>query len=657
MSFSFTTPLINFLGFATGIGLYGVLLLVVIRQRNQTIWKNNAATGNSVDHLLLTTAVFGLLWNAGNILELVRRDFIGGEPTPFLTATIFTALGFLPATIVHSQWWSSENEANQTAKILIFSAYLLSTTAAFLHFYNLSNENLPSIFALQILTVGYSAILVILFLTARKQSFGHKSIWTAILAVFAVSALHLSHPHMENNSPFIEIIGHQASLPLAFAILFQDYRFAFADLFLKRALSFIFLIVFVSFTYILLVVPLFALHANHPQPDAQAISVMILFGTICGLIYPKLNQFSTWLVDQVILRRTSYPELQKEIMNKISMLEPIAKVLNEVKETLAVALESKTALITEIFPKPNEEGIHFPTVSVVERNATEIIIPTVATPQFKLVLSDFAGGRRLLSDEIEMLENIALQTARRIDALRVTHERCEHELREQEFSKLTTEAELRVLRAQINPHFLFNAMTTISYLIQTAPERANETLMKLTELLRGTLRSTGEFQSLGEELKLIRAYLEIEKARFEERLTVKIDVADEFLTFRLPSLILQPLVENAVKHGISTQKAGGTVSIKAHRKNNLLVLQVADTGIGIKAEELILKRKSRIGLNNVEQRLKLHYNGTANLTIEKINNGGTSVKIEFDLHEKLKSSTSASLPKRAAVERTSLINY
>lgn len=241
MSFSITTPLINFLGFAIGMGLYAVLLLVVFRQRNQTMWKNSAPAKSSVDRLLLMTAIFGLLWNIGNIAELVWRDLIGGQATPFLTATMFAALGFLPATIVHSQWWTNGNEANRTAKVLTFSAYSLSTTAAFLHFYNLSNENLPSIFGLQILTVGYSAILVILFLTARRHSLGRKSIWTATLAVFAVSALHLSQPHTENNSAFIEIIGHQASLPLAFAILFQDYRFAFADLFLKRALSFIFL--------------------------------------------------------------------------------------------------------------------------------------------------------------------------------------------------------------------------------------------------------------------------------------------------------------------------------------------------------------------------------------------------------------------------------
>ena len=91
-------------------------------------------------------------------------------------------------------------------------------------------------------------------------------------------------------------------------------------------------------------------------------------------------------------------------------------------------------------------------------------------------------------------------------------------------AKLATEAELRALRAQINPHFLFNALTTIGYLIQTAPPRALETLMRLTALLRGVLRSEGEFTTLGRELELVESYLDIERARFEHRLRVSIDV-------------------------------------------------------------------------------------------------------------------------------------
>ena len=135
-----------------------------------------------------------------------------------------------------------------------------------------------------------------------------------------------------------------------------------------------------------------------------------------------------------------------------------------------------------------------------------------------------------------MLDAVMQQLARRLDSLRVSHERYERNLREQQISKLAAEAELKALRAQLNPHFLFNALTTIGYLIQVTPDRALQTLMRLTELLRGVLkRSRGEFTSLGEELDLVDSLSAIEKARFEERLRVSIDVPLELRSLYLHS--------------------------------------------------------------------------------------------------------------------------
>ena len=124
--------------------------------------------------------------------------------------------------------------------------------------------------------------------------------------------------------------------------------------------------------------------------------------------------------------------------------------------------------------------------------------------------------------------------ARRIDALRLTRERYERMLREQEITALATEAELRALRAQVNPHFLFNTLTTLGHLIQHAPPRALTTLMRLTTLLRGVLRSDGELTTLGRERELIRCYLDIEQERFEERLAIDIDIPDELPRCRSP---------------------------------------------------------------------------------------------------------------------------
>ncbi len=137
------------------------------------------------------------------------------------------------------------------------------------------------------------------------------------------------------------------------------------------------------------------------------------------------------------------------------------------------------------------------------------------------------------------------------------------QLREEEMLKLTAEAELKALRAQVNPHFLFNALTTIGYLIETAPPRALNTLMQLTALLRGVLKSEGEFTTLGRELELVEHYLKIEHERFEERLRVRIDVPQALRAIRIPTLVLQPLVENAIKHGVAPSRTGGDVEVSA----------------------------------------------------------------------------------------------
>src|SRR5204863_8921456 len=198
-----------------------------------------------------------------------------------------------------------------------------------------------------------------------------------------------------------------------------------------------------------------------------------------------------------------------------------------------------------------------------DRRSARVTISTSDRPHYVLSIRDLAGGRRLLSDDITLLERAALLVARRIDTVRSMEERYRHEVEEQEMRKLAAEAELRALRAQINPHFLFNALTTIGYLIQTAPERALGTLMRLSGLLRGVLKSADEFVTLGEELDLIEAYLDIERARFEDRLRVRIDVPWELRRIRIPALVIQPLVENAIKHGISECLAGGEVRISA----------------------------------------------------------------------------------------------
>jgi two-component system, LytTR family, sensor kinase len=255
----------------------------------------------------------------------------------------------------------------------------------------------------------------------------------------------------------------------------------------------------------------------------------------------------------------------------------------------------------------------------------EIAVWAAEPPHYVLVIGQLAGGRRLLSDDFAMLERVAFLLARRIDALRLTEERYERMLQEREMRTLATEAELRALRAQINPHFLFNALTTIGYLIQQAPSRALKTLLDLTTLLRSVLRSEGEFTTLGRERELIDCYLRIERERFEERLEFRLEIPEELCRLAVPSLIVQPLVENAVKHGIAGARNGGTVTVIATLDPELRIV-VRNTGAPLETRRAA---GSGVGLENVTRRLGHYYGGDASLTVTRDADGATVAELRL----------------------------
>ncbi len=584
--------------------------------------RRSQKSGN-VNILLLTTSVLGLLWNVGELYGFIQNDFGTAQISPILIALSFSALGFLPSVVVHS---AQTDESG--IHWLSLAAYGLSILATVLHFEAaFSNSFVPSDTALKTLTVGSLALLAGLLLFNLRQTLEKKAVWAAALLVFAVSALHLSGER-EGASWYVELIAHQSSLPLALVILYQNYRFAFADLFLKRAISLILLTSLALGLYVFVAVPLLRYHETHDRDDVQAAGLILGLWIATALVYPAIYKFAVLLVDKVLLHRADYNKLQIELAREIETRETIDEVMDLIGDKLAITMTAKSASWEQYETTPVLG--RYPSINATANNAT-IVIPTAETPQFALTLSEFFGGRRLLSDEIALLESVALVTARRIDVLRVSHERFEQKFREQEFAKLAAEAQLTALRSQINPHFLFNALTTLGYLIKSSPDKAYETLLRLTQLFRGVLNSTGEFSTLGDEISLIESYLDIEHARFEERLRISIDIPTELENLKVPSLILQPIVENAIKHGVSENKNGGEVRISAELEDRygdqFLRLSVWDSGAGRKKPEPIAA--DGLGLSNIRQRLSSYYGPEASLIIDSDHENGTLAEISF----------------------------
>lgn len=205
--------------------------------------------------------------------------------------------------------------------------------------------------------------------------------------------------------------------------------------------------------------------------------------------------------------------------------------------------------------------------------------------------------------------------------------RIEHRLEEQE--KLLLAARIEALANRINPHFLFNTLTSISSLIRTQPDTARMLITKLSSLLRRLMRSTDHFVTLREELESIDQYLDIEVVRFGPQLRVVKDISPETLDLIVPSMLLQPIIENSIKHGLSRKVGGGRITIRTIRRSDRAFIEVEDDGLGMTEERLAEALHGGIGLSNVNERLRTIYGAGCSLKLTSTTGRGTSVSVEL----------------------------
>ena len=202
--------------------------------------------------------------------------------------------------------------------------------------------------------------------------------------------------------------------------------------------------------------------------------------------------------------------------------------------------------------------------------------------------------------------------------------RIEHRLQEQE--KLLMAARVEALASQINPHFLFNTLTSISSLIRSQPETARMLIVKLSGLLRRLLRSQEHFVTLREELEAIDEYLDIESIRFGPKLHIEKAISPDCLDVVVPSMLLQPLVENSIKHGLAPKIGEGRITIRSVRDNGHAIIDVIDNGVGLTADSERVKAGG-IGLRNVNERLRVIYGANYQLQLDSVPGQGTCARI------------------------------
>jgi hypothetical protein len=211
-----------------------------------------------------------------------------------------------------------------------------------------------------------------------------------------------------------------------------------------------------------------------------------------------------------------------------------------------------------------------------------------------------------------------------------------------------TRAQLQAMKAQLHPHFLFNTLNTISVLVTKNPDKANRMIVLLSDLLRETVEtSQADEVSLRRELELLRSYVEIQTIRFDRCLSVSYDVNADLLDARLPVLILQPIVENAIRHGIAKLPNGGRIEIRAQKLDESLVLHVQDEGPGLSLEQIHMRSSRGVGLRNTSKRLACIYGNSSSFKIQSGRPRGTLATIVIPFHESADSHDGTRMKERA----------
>ncbi len=199
----------------------------------------------------------------------------------------------------------------------------------------------------------------------------------------------------------------------------------------------------------------------------------------------------------------------------------------------------------------------------------------------------------------------------------------------QEQQRLLMQARLDALTSQINPHFLFNTLNSVSALIRTNPQQARVVVYQLSNILRRLLRKHDNFSTLREEVSFIEDYLSIEVVRFGEKLKFRKEVEPATLDMQLPSMLLQPLIENAIKHGLASKVEGGSITLRATRVEDRLRLLVEDDGVGIPESKMATLLERGIGVSNVNERLKVIFGTDCRMSIDSKPGRGTRIEIEL----------------------------
>ncbi len=588
--FSFQNPVfLNTAGHISGLVIFGLLTLLLLKT------KGTAASVQRTASIIASCLAF--LWNLGSLVGLafLQRD---GQVADWLVAINFSVLSVLPAVLFSVLLKSRK-------PYLTRLGYTISLFAVFLHFAELDfqSERLHET-ALLVVTAGFgalgAAVLGSLAMSKRQRSDNQTSITDLVcLILFAFSFLHFGYGH-SRTAWTSEVALHHAGIPLALIVLLRDYRLLVAETFIRFVANIGLAGLFAAGLYVATQGGKLAMRANGNGFAAALIAALFCFSLILfSYSRTAMQRTLTWYV----FGRGDLNRCSTQILQASSECETEEQFLEQ------ASLEISRFVEAERFQLVKSAADEFMCAARPVRWA-EIELPLRFSrgDTLTLLLGRRKGSRRYLAEDISSLRLLASVVVEQVERVRAN-----------QLQILAHEAELRALQAQVNPHFLFNALNTLYGIINRESFEARRLVLNLADLFRYCLQRDRALIPLGEELEIVQAYLEIESLRLRERLSFQIEATAGARSAKIPVLSVQPLVENSIKHGVSKLKGEGRVQVIAKEQDGVLTISVRDNGPGFDSD----KSASGLGmgLENVRQRLRLSCAAGSDLSIDSTREG------------------------------------
>lgn len=587
---------INVLGHAAGALIFSIFLIL--------LYSRGGWAGGKGRYLSGVASILSLVWNLGSLVVLVWHG-LPNSVVGVAAAISFSVLSLLPAVLL-------QVSLEGRFRGLVSAGYLLSLAAVLMHFWEIGKDGSTlHQRALLIITIGFLLLTTIAVICSamgsgvKGRTGGIRAMASMSLALFATSFVHFGAGHASQVWSS-ELVVHHAGIPLALFVLLQDDRFVLLDAFVRFLVNALLAGVLAALFIAAWFRPAIMDRVlREPLGEALLLIGMCLMLVTFGWLRSTAQ---AWLT-RAIFRRGGLAYLPTRIKDAPAFSSE-EQYLDWVAGVIAAAVRTKDfGVITHqdaeefgSFHRPVSISPQLHASSLRRWSWAEAILPIRLGPgKLRIVLlGRRQGGQRYLSEDLDALARAASEVAERIEATE-----------RQEMERLVTQAELRALQSQINPHFLFNALNTLYGTIPRGATGARRMVLNLAEIFRYFSQSDKSLLPLSREIEIVRAYLEVEQLRLGDRLQVEIDVDRGAGDVPIPVLSIQPLVENAIKHGVAQSSESGYVRVNCKLQAQQLSISVENS-----TGSFVQKNPGPgVGLPNVRRRLEICYGPAAQLRL------------------------------------------